>query len=360
MEYENPGSRTRELFSALVDNPGRANLVRGIRLSVANALDSDLVILARLLSHLKHLESIRISWNHSSLVDGGEGLVKMISKHQPRLRSLTLPDVGLDYAALNAILSNLNELENYKGILPSPPQSESDPPFPNLSCKFRKLVLLRPRSDCFKQVTRLSHASLTSLEFSLPGGDAGFDLANFPNLFNLRLELEASYSYAPPDPNLTRLLQFASDDEDAVQIRRDYYAEGVRRILLSARNVKNLTLSTRNGRNGRVIFDWFFEKLFDVLPPALVQFSSVPLFLEADHVNRRLLYKAIRSRSLPHLRRIIVIPRCTREAGRRRQIVVIGDLERVCASFGIAIERSGPVGAYVHTRRRSYSSEEDS
>lgn len=215
MDYENPGSRYRELVSTLVDYPDCANLVRGIGLS-AQALASDLVILAYTLSHLKHVEPIKTSWNQTSLEGRGEGLIKVISKHQPRLRSLTLPDVGLEYATLNVILSKLTELENNKGILSGPPESESDPPFPNLSCKFRKLVLLEPRSDCFKQVTRLSHSSLTSLAFSLPGGDVGFDLANFPNLSNLRVELVVSYSDAPPDPNLTRLLRFASDDEDAV------------------------------------------------------------------------------------------------------------------------------------------------
>ncbi|GAA5989222.1 hypothetical protein JCM5350_007337 [Sporobolomyces pararoseus] len=200
MDCENPGSRYRELVSTLVDYPDCANLVRGIRLSAAQALASDLVILAHTLSRLKHLESIRTSWNHTSLQGAEEELIKLISKHQPRLRSLTLPDAGLEYTTLNAILSNLTKLEKYKGILPGPPESESDPPFPNLSCKFRKLVLLEPRSDCFKQATRLSHSSLTILAFSLPGGDAGFDLANFPNLSNLRLEFVASYSDAPQDP----------------------------------------------------------------------------------------------------------------------------------------------------------------
>ncbi|GAA5989219.1 hypothetical protein JCM5350_007336 [Sporobolomyces pararoseus] len=69
-------------------------------------------------------------------------------------------------------------------------------------------------------------------------------------------------------------------------------------------------------------------------------------------MNRRLLVKAIRSRSLLHLRRIIAIPpfmgNWVSGPDHRRQLVVQGGLEKVCKTFGIAIERTGIVGTYLH------------
>ncbi|GAA5963427.1 hypothetical protein JCM3765_003067 [Sporobolomyces pararoseus] len=276
-----------------------------------------MVILAYVLSHLRHLEWIRTSWEHAFFEDGGEELIKLILKHQPRLRSLALPDVGLKYSTLDTIFSHLSELESYKGILPGPPESDSDPPFQNLS----------------------------SLGFSVSLGNAAFNLSNFPNLVNLRLDLEEIYSDATLDPVLAKLL----------------WVQEIRRILLSARNVKNLSVLTGTDHIGYLLR---LERLFDVLPSSLEHLTSVPAFLLKEHVNHSLLVEAIRSRSLPHLRRITIIPaymgNWVNEFHRTQQIMAQENLEEVCKIFGIAIERMGVVGTFLHIGYGIDPVEEDS
>lgn len=87
-------------------------------------------------------------------------------------------------------------------------------------------------------------------------------------------------------------------------------------------------------------------------PPIFGPFPSFPVLLRPKSVNQSLLFKAIRSRSLPRLRQVTVLPlgagKDFEEVHHWQQVTAQEELIEFCGPYGIKIERIGIIGQWYH------------
>jgi hypothetical protein len=278
-----------------------------------------------------------MGWHHR--VQQDESLVRTIVNHQPRLKSLEITPMRLTYETLNTIFSTLTELESYKGRLPGPAfheeEEDEQPLLPELSCQLRKVALTMPtHPECFQQMLRFSHQTLTSLGITLltdlnrhfSSTMSNFDLSHFPNLEVLRLAFEGGIDlYHDDHLSDAQLLSTAST-----------CVQSLRRILLSAQSLKTLSI-TADSTRASVLLNNF--ELFNLLPRSLYHLASNPTFFDDNLVNQPLFLKALDEGNLPNLRRITLLPDFDYYDPSSHDIYLenLAELRDSCEPFGIVV-----------------------
>jgi len=347
--FNDPNTEFSKLLLALTEAK-RESLVRGIRISAKQLRKYKFKVLQQLLSSLKRLEWIRIRWDHPVDERYDQRLVETIVNFSPRLTSLEIPSIDLDYTTLDLIFSTLPELETYKGQLPSQDYVDEDedgedaplkPFLPNLVCKLRNVVLAHPVNDeCFTRLLRLSHEILTSLGVTFDSLSTDLDLSVFPNLLDLRLHLKDSF-YRWGDVFRGPNGIFGGGPEGLAPYRLDC-ARRLRKMLRSTRSIKSLSIIDLTNSINVGLSDY---RIFHVLPKSLVHLSTYPVFLSTYFLNGSILAHAVRNGLLPKLKRItitpLIVPQPHQEEDYMRRLTEQNFRESY-EDFGIVVDRAVP------------------
>ncbi|GAA5959759.1 hypothetical protein JCM3765_000092 [Sporobolomyces pararoseus] len=270
---------------------------------------------------LQGLETVRAGWDEIVTESMGQKIIETVIKSKPHLPHLEIPWIILGYETQDAIFSELGHLRTFIGAPPDRFRPEDhDELFPNVSCRLNRLVLRSSVEPLYlNRLLSLSHHTLTALCFTIAPGSSEFDLSSFTNLTLLRICVE--------DRNPSRLFQH--NDPSFTQKSRNDLSRNLLNLLRSVQGspLQTLALWGENKRVGEAIAELVVNEM--ALPQSLIHFAGTLPFLSPNSS----LVKAIRTKSLPRLQRVSILPDLGNNDSRGRA----EHLERLFSEFHIRL-----------------------
>jgi len=160
-----------------------AKSVKTLRITTRNAQSIDWIVIAHVLSHLK-LETLKTGGMNT------EELVRIITRYQPGLKQLVLPEATMEARFFGRLFTHLPELKVFKGRIYRDEYEHEEEEAAALAVpptfQLRELYCgWGPRQDAFDYVTQFSLDSLTYLNLTMNDWRATMDLSKLTALRTL-------------------------------------------------------------------------------------------------------------------------------------------------------------------------------